>query len=66
METTWSGDHRDNMETTAMGMWGSCGTTVMMWGQHGDDGDDMGMTGTTWGPQGHGDHMGTMKSLKMQ
>ena len=24
----------------------------MMWGQHGDEGDDMGMTGTTWGPRG--------------
>ena len=38
----------------------------MMWEQCGDDKDDVGMTGMTWGPQGCGDHVGTMKSLKIQ
>ena len=39
----------ETMETTAMG------TT---WGPSGGYGDDMGTTGTTRGPQGHGDNMG--------
>ena len=33
--TMWGGDHGDNMETTAMGVWGPCG-------------DDVGMMGTMW------------------
>ena len=52
METTSSGDHGDNMETTAMGVWGPCGDNRMMWRQWeqcGDDRDDMGTTGM-WGP----------------
>ena len=44
----------ETMETTAMGtlwgLWGQCGHDVgMMWGQHGDDGDNEGTTGTMWG-----------------
>ena len=57
--TMWGGDNGDhshggceNHMGTFWGMgtmWGQCG---MMWGQRGDEGDDMGMTGTTWGPRG--------------
>ena len=65
METTWGqcgdhwdvettlGQHGDNMRT----MWRQYGDnvgTTGMWRPHGDNME------TTWGPQGCGDHMGTI------
>ena len=57
--TTWGGDHGDNIETTVMGVWGPLG-------QCEDDRDDVGMTGTTWGLQGCGDHEITKNSITFE
>ena len=59
----WGQHWVETTETTAMGT---------KWGPSVGYGDDVGMTGTTWGQQGqhgdHGDNVGTTettKSLKM-
>ena len=58
METTWgpSWGYGDNMRMT-----GTTGTMGMMWGQRGDNGDDMGMTRGLRGP--HGDNKITKNAI---
>ena len=54
MGTLWGGDHGDNTETTAMGMWGRCG-------------DDIGPMGMMWGWRGwHGDHEITKNTITFE
>ena len=53
MGTTLGGDHGDH----------SHGGVGMMWGQHGDDRDAMGMT---WGPQGCGDYKITKNAITFE